>query len=232
MNKLTVIFVLIVMFKAQAIYAAQFIEVSEGSEHKVSISSYELNRIKIQGGEIEGFRALEGDITAAPDKEKGELFIHLPSKYSKNITNIFITSSSGSTFKLMLIPKRIPAEQIFLIERNVTDQVLKISDQYRDKIINFYKEMYIGKTIAGYRVVRKKEKFKKEKLRIKKLISYESETKSGLYGEVFEVKNTSHDSITIQPHEFYQEGVRAVKLDSHMLGKDQTTKMYVISIRG
>ncbi|MDC0857587.1 type-F conjugative transfer system secretin TraK [Rickettsiales bacterium] len=232
MHKIKIIFLLFLVLRTQAVFAAQFIEVSEGSEHKVNISSYELNRIKIQGAKIEGFRALEGDVTASPDKEKGELFIHLPKKYSKKVTNIFVTSSSGSTFKLMLVPKNIPAEQVFLVERNATDEMLKISDQYRDEIISFYKQLYLGKTMHGYSVSTKREKYKKEKLKITKIISYENDAKAGLYGEVFEIKNTAKKPVMLQPHEFYQEGVRAVKLDSHILGKDQTTKMYIISIRG
>lgn len=212
--------------------ATQFVEISEGSEHKVNISSYELNRIKIEGGKIEGFRAIEGDITAVPDTKKGELFLHLPRKFSKKVTNIFLTSASGATFKLMLVPKHIPAEQIFLIERNATDQLLKISGEYRDSIIEFYKNIFSGKSISGYNIIRNKKKYKKNDLKITRLVAYESKGKTGLYGEVFEVKNTSKEIKTLKPNEFYQEGVRAVKIDSHMLGKGQTTRMYIISIKG
>ena len=233
MAKLTIRAAFIIFFLSyKSLFAAQIIEVTNDAEIKAEISSYELNRIKIEGGKIAGFRALEGDLSAVSDTKNGELFIHLPRRYSRKITNLFIISDSGATFKLLLVPKNIPAEQIFLVERSSSDKNLQISDQYRDNIISFYKDIYAQKPIKDYHILAKKKRVKKDGLKITKIITYEPKGKSGLHGEILEVKNKSKEVKIISPQDFFKNGVRAIKLDSHILEVGQTTKLYIISING
>ena len=63
-------------------------------------------------------------------------------------------------------------------------------------------------------------------------VVYEPVSGSGLYGEVFEIKNKSKKDKSLAPANFFKKGVRAIKLDSDILKKNETTKMYIISIRG
>lgn len=217
---------------AKASSAAQIIEVVDDIEIKATISSYELNRIKIEGGRIEGFRALDGDLVAVADAKKGELFIHLPRKYSRKTTNLFLTSDSGATFKLLLVPRNIPAEQIFLVERATRDKKLKIGHDYKSKILKFYKGLYKRSPISDYKISYKKEKSRIDDLKLTKIVTYSPKDKSGLVGEIFEIKNNSSEIKVIRPQDFYQDGVRAVKINDHILEKDQVTQMYIISIRG
>jgi len=216
----------------QVAYAAQIIEVVDDIEIKATISSYELNRVKIEGGRIEGFRALEGDLVAVPDAKKGELFIHLPRKYSRKVTNLFLTSDSGATFKLLLVPRNIPAEQIFLVERATRDKKLEIGNDYRSKILSFYKGLYNRSPIPDYKISYKKKKSKINNLRVTKVATYTAADKAGFVGEIFEIKNRSKEVKIISPQDFYKDGARAIKLNSHILEKGQTTEMYIISING
>lgn len=213
-------------------YAAQIIEVVDDIEIKATISSYELNRVKIEGGKIEGFRALEGDLVAVPDAKKGELFIHLPRKYSGKVTNLFLTSDSGATFKLLLVPRNIPAEQIFLVERATRDKKLAIGNDYRSNILSFYKGLYKRSPIPDYKISYKKKKSKVNGLKLTKVATYTANDKAGFVGEIFEVRNKSKEVKIIRPQDFYKDGARAIKLNSHILEKDQTTEMYIISING
>lgn len=211
-------------------YAAQIIEVVDDIEVKATISSYELNRIKIEGGKIEGFRALEGDLVAVPDQKKGELFINLPRKYSRKVTNVFLTSDSGATFKLLLVPRNIPSEQIFLVERAVRDKKLEIGNNYRSNILKFYKSLYKRAPVSDYKISYKTEKSEIDDLQIKKIVTYTPKDKTGLVGEIFEVKNDSNEIKIIRPQDFHKDGARAIKLNSHILEADQMTEMYIISI--
>src|SRR5690606_33725255 len=144
------------------------------TEVKVQISSYELNRIKIEGGRIEYYPSMDGALEITYEEQKGEIFVSLPSvNYYKNDKgelipiSLFIVSDSGATFKLLLHPEPISARQIFLVEQSAKDD-LKLYNNYEDQLLAFYKNIYSGKSLKDYKVSFKKEKFKKDNLKITK----------------------------------------------------------------
>ena len=231
-NKLRLIsLILIPFFHLNSANAAQIVEVTEDAEVKVVISSYDLNRIKIQGGKVDGFRALKGDLLSVSDSKSGELYVSMPSKYSKKITNLFVTSSSGATFKLLLVPRKIPSEQIFLVEQSSSTNNAggKIYDSYRDDLISFYLKLYQRKVIDSYKISYKKKYIKKKNIKAKRVASYIPTDPKNFKGEIYQIKNRSKEPLMLDAKDFYKNGVRAVKLDKYYLNKGEKTMMYIIS---
>lgn len=219
--------------------SARIVSVADGMAVKVDISSYEHNRIKIEGGRINYYTVKKGALIIEYEKIKGEIFVSLPkiNRYKNEDgdlipISLFVTSDSGSTYQLLLQPKAESAKQIFLVEQSAKDEGMKIYNNYRDQILSFYKSLYSGQSLQGYTVSYRKKRIKKDKLKIIKIATYQPKTGKGLYGEIFEIKNKSKNLKILKPQDFFKEGVRAIKIDSYLLGKGESTRMYVISIRG
>jgi type-F conjugative transfer system secretin TraK len=219
--------------------AAQFIESSDGAEISATISLSELNRIRVEGGKIDGIRISKGILEYSRDEKSGDIFINLL-KRNKRPVNIFLTSDSGSTFKLLLIPKDIPAEQIFLIERVVKNGI-KVFDNYQDQLTSFYKNLYDGITPKDYKV--SNHKFSSlfnslpigkntHDLKIALKSSYIPTKPNNFRGDIYEIRNKSKFSQILNPQNFYQEGIRGIKFDTYLLNPKEVTKMYIISIAG
>lgn len=233
----TKIFTLAILILSSAnLNAAQIIPVADGIEVWVTISASSLNRIKIEGGRIDKSPSVSEDLEITRDEDSGEIYVNLPNRSGKKLYStrtLFIVSDSGETFTLYIKPKNLKAgQQIFLIPQSAKDQELKIYDSYRDQLLTFYKSLYLGTIPQNYKVVHKKQKSKKGKLKIVKITTYNPPANTGFYGEIFEITNKSKELKILKPQDFYQEGIRAVKLDSHLLQKGESTKMYIISIKG
>lgn len=208
--------------------AAQFISVSDGIEISATVSLVELNRLRVEGSKIDGIRVAKGVIEYSRDEKSGDLFINLVRRSYRPI-NIFLTSDTGSTFKLLLIPKDIPAEQIFLIERAAKNGV-HIFDDYQDKLTKFYKSLYDGTTLKDYKISNSSSSNTVGDLKVTLKSSYIPAKPDGFRGDIYEVKNKSKETQTINPQDFYHDGIKAIKFDSYTLNSKEITKMYVISM--
>lgn len=231
-NKLLIIpFLLGIAFVRNA-NAAQFIDVSDGIEVSAVISLNELNRIRIEGGKIDGIRIAKGVIEYSRDEKSGDVFVNLV-KRNRRPVNIFVASSSGSTFKLLLMPKDIPAEQIFLVER-VAKNGVQVFDNYQDQLIDFYKSMQQGITPKDYKFSTQNTIFGEKigDIKIKLKATYSPLKPNNFKGEIYEIKNKSDKVQSLNPQDFYKDGIRAIKFDSYILNPKEITKMYVISIAG
>lgn len=206
--------------------AAQMIPVADKIEVTAVISAHTLNRIKLEGGYIDDVIYSKEDITLR--KVDGEIFVDSLGTGKKTL---WIISKSGIKFRLILKASEtvVLGQQIFLIEQS--GENFRIHDNYRDQLITFYKSIYSDNIPEGYKAVYKKKKFKKDKLKLTRIISYEPSA-PGLYGQVFEIRNKSDQALTLDPADFYKKGIKAIKIDSHLLAEDEVTRMYVISVKG
>ena len=227
--KLSIITFLILLFIDKA-NAAQFIDVSEGAEISATVSLNELNRIRVEGGKIDGIRITKGILEYSRDEKSGDIFINLLRRSRKPV-NVFITSNSGSTFKLLLIPKDIPAEQIFLIER-VAKNGIQIFNNYQDQLTNFYKTLYTGIAPKDYKVSNHNSSNNVGDFKIVLKSSYVPSKPNNFRGDIYEVKNKSKIIQILNPQNFYRDGMRAIKFDSYVLNPKEATRMYIISIAG
>ena len=210
--------------------AAQFIDVSDGVEINATISLTEINRIRVEGSRIEGIRVAKGVIEYSHDEKSGDIFINL-SKRSRRPVNMFISSNSGSTFKLLLMPKDIPSEQIFLVER-VAKNGVQIFNNYQDQLVDFYKTLYNGLASKGYKVSSHNSSSRVGDLKVTLKSSYIPLKPNNFRGDIYEIRNKSKQIQLLNPQDFFKEGVRAIKFDSYILNPKEVTKMYIISIAG
>ncbi|MFT4718437.1 MAG: hypothetical protein ACI9IL_000769 [Rickettsiales bacterium] len=236
------IFILIAIFYSNVSFSAQLIKVSPDISVKANISAYELNRLNISGGKILDIIVKKGDLIIDRNKETNDIYLSLPYSKSRSIINIFVVSESNHTYQLLLIPKRIPSEQIFLIENSIDDKKLQIKDDYRDEIISFYKTIYNKELHPDYKISKSKRRFKdlsknqkrqfrKNKIKLYKTLSYTPKSHSGLYGKIIEVYNKSKKDFKLKEEHFSNNHIKAIKFNEDVIKPGKRTLAYLISIK-
>jgi len=220
--------------------ATQNLKVFDNSEVIARISSSEINRFSIPNSKIDSYQIAKGEVVITPDIKKGEIYISLIHKNSTKPVNIFISSQTGATFKLLLLPKKITAQQIFLIENkpNMVKSEYQNNDQ---ELISFFKDISTNKTPKGYNSKHHKKtiKFSKlskkypilEYLKFTSLITTDAHQGQTYIGKKFKVKNKSKEPIILKESYFYDDGVMAVNLDNSLILPQQEIIMYVISFK-
>lgn len=220
--------------------SVQNIKVFNNTEVIARISSSEINRISIPNYKIESYQIAKGEATITPDVKKGEIYLSLIYKNSTKPINLFISSETGSTFKVLLIPKKITSQQIFLIENkpNLTTSNYQNNDQ---ELINFFKDISANKIPQGYeaKYSKKRVKFRQlqhkypilKDLKITKLTTIESNQSKTYIGQKFTVQNKSKNKINLKEHYFYQDGTLAVNLTQRVIEPKSSVVMYVISLK-
>jgi type-F conjugative transfer system secretin TraK len=214
----------------QNIDAAQFIDVADGAEITATISLTELNRIKIMSDKIDGIRVAKNIIEYSRDEKSGDVYINLIRKSRKPV-NLFVSSQSGSTFKLLLMPKDIPSEQIFLIEKN-NPEGLQVLNDYQDELIEFYKSLSLGIAPKDYKISKSGSNTTLGDLKMTFKFAFTPLKPNGFKGEVYEIKNKGSKTQILNSADFYRDGVRAVRFNNQTLNPKETTLVYIISIVG
>ena len=114
----------------QNTYALQESIVGSDSEVECVVSNKELNRIKVTNDRIRAVRVNSGEIEILEDKYLGEVYLKT---LIHNPINMFVTTEKGYTYKLNLVPKKHPSEQIILTNialiHNQKQDLIEASDE-------------------------------------------------------------------------------------------------------
>jgi len=178
MKKLTSLYILGVFLIAPA-KAAQIIEVLPDQEIQAFVAQHDLSRIKVTNDRIRAVRANEGEIEVADDPILGEVYVAVK---TPNPISIFITTEKNDTYKLLLISKKVPSEQIFLVPKG-TQQKDKNSNFDETKLI---KAMIRESDIDGFRISRISSNIELFGISFKQLAEYKGKTITGYVLEVDE----------------------------------------------
>ena len=232
--------ILIMLFIPAQANAEQIKAMSNDSEATAVISNYDLSRVKIINDKIKTIRYNNGELSVAEDNDLGEIYIRPTNTGTTKNINLFLISEKGNVYKLLLVPKKTPSEQIFIKHRNnysdwtggtgggnTDGQSLNFDDPYKTTIITLIKSMTNREPLAKFTIEERDNeniKFRKG-LKIKWEISYLS---NNLTGEIFSVKNISKKEITINEEDFLSKGILAVKVDKLTLQPNEITSLYLV----
>jgi len=213
-------------------FAAQVKDVVTDGEVEAFIASDELSRIKVISDRIRSVKANHGEVELLEDTALGEVYIrpkmHVP-------VNMFITTERDYTYKLLLLPKKIPSEQIFIRNKQIeeSEQNKVKSENFKEEVISLIKAMSNSEDLVGFAREEVDKTKEAEKLQKEKENSIEASQKltyrgARLYGEVLEIKNASSEEFTLSPEIFNTEGLIALSIEKSELMPEEATKVYMV----
>lgn len=223
------IIILIVALNNQSL-AMQNKEVNDGDEFSAVISKNDLNRIKVANDKIRDIKSNNQELDLSVDEKNGEVFLRVANGYENKPINIFILTQQNQTYKGILYPKAIPAEQIILTNDNIAFSptfLNKINHKntYEKEILELMSAMSKGLKIENYQI----KKFAKY-IDIGDLSMRRQEIYKGLAltGEIYLIKNPSKQIINLDEKIFYKNGVKAIKINKRELLPSEQTEIFII----
>jgi conjugal transfer pilus assembly protein TraK len=238
-------------------WALQNIAVRDGASEVVRIAAKEPTRIKLDRGQIDD---LIGDIRSADRNPNGRLIVEQtgdPSEIfvrpapadgmeeeARRPINVFLKTSTGKTFGLLLQPVDMPADQVFLRERAnesgspaaarplpqaMPDAPLPANANYLRAIKALWYAMASNLAPAGIEVRdtgRELALWKEVRLVQRRL-----HVGRQWQGETYELTNVSAEPLLLAEREFDREGVVFVSIETHRLAPGETTWVWVVRQR-
>ena len=193
-------------------HAIQFKETAPDGEIEAIISIDDISRIKVIADGITSLKINEGQLETLYEEVSGDVFIR-PSLSSLDPMSAFITTKRGFTYKILLTPESVPAEQIFIHNSEAVIASVAIAAK-RD-----------SKPLEGY--VRKEASiplFAKTKMQILQ----STYTGRSLQGSVYQYRNTSKDPMILSAETFKEYDLKALSLDKDHLEPGDTATVYIV----
>ncbi len=224
---------LFICLGSQIVLANQIKIADDSSEIRASISANEINRIKTIGDRIRAVKKNDGEFSLSIDEELGDVYLTNANPYNKPL-NLFINTEKGFTYKLLLLPKNIPSEQIFIKNDSITlnetnEKRAVVSRLDYPNLINLYKHLASDQLLAGYVLENKQSKsftLKNLKLTLnKKLIGKK------YIGEVYLLENKDKKEITLTENLFSNPDTIIVSFKNFKLKAKAHTLLYLIKER-
>lgn len=216
---------------ASPAYALQNLEGDDGATLIGKVSEKEPTRIAVDQGRVLSLRVREGTLNIDADDETGQVFVTVPAG-TKNPINGFLTTNSGRTYTLVLMPTDIPADSI-IIKQSKLKSKTALTGQ------NDFKNNAYEKAVKRLMVVMANDEVPDDmevrelaqKIALWKEASMTLErqyTVDNIVGESYVVTNTSNAAMVLDEREFYRKGVSAVAIDQHNITPGSGTRVYVI----
>lgn len=199
--------------------AKQTKEVGADGEIEAFISADELSRIKVLNDRIKSIKANQGDMELLEDNNLGEVYLR-PAKPGRVPVNMFITTEKGHTYKLLLIPQKMPSEQIFIKGK---EEPAKLSG--KGAVVSLIKDMRARVESAGFNRKVVDEVIDIDGNKYHRIAIYQSPK---VVGEVLEFHNSSEEHFRITPEVFTNLKIQALSIDKHELNPGERTFIYVI----
>lgn len=203
-------------------YALQVKKVKDNETVSATASLSDITRIAVKDDRIKRLRGNKGAYLHENDEEKGEIFIQ-PAQ-SKAFT-VLLETEKGKHFTLLLNPLKVPGDTLMLIPQGEYDAKMPEKNYIGESVL-FYLVKAMHKDILpeGYHMQRKtSQAYLLENLKARLLSVYRN---GFLQGEVFEVENTSHQTMTLSEQDFFKPKTRVISIVSRTLQPQQITKLY------
>ena len=231
MKKLLFINFLFFLFLSNASFAAQIKDLEDGDEFSAEISRTDLNRIKVVGDRIRDVKINNMELDVSLDEKVGEVYIRAAHSAENKPINIFIITQQNFTYKGILYPKSIPAEQIIvrndMVHVGGDMEVTKIGkNSYEQQIISLMKAMREKKHLESYQIKYEKKYVDLGDLSMRRSTVYKGQN---FIGEIFVLKNSTSQVLNLEEKIFFKNGVKAVKIEKPDLLPDETTEILVIN---
>jgi len=231
MKKLLFINFLFFLFLSNSSFAAQIKDLEDGDEFSAEISRTDLNRIKVVGDRIRDVKINNMELDVSLDEKVGEVYIRAAHSAENKPINIFIITQQNFTYKGILYPKSIPAEQIIVRNDMVPVggdmEVTKVGkNSYEQQIISLMKAMREKKRLESYQIKYEKKYVDLGDLSMRRNTVYKGQN---FIGEIFVLKNSTSQVLNLEEKIFFKNGVKAVKIEKPDLLPDETTEILVIN---
>ena len=219
--------------------ATQLIENSNNQHVQVNISARETNRLAIEGRRIVNVvPGQAGMLKAKKDEAQGVLYFALDPEFSAAGTvTLFVDDDQGITYKLILVPRAISAEEIILrppvdksaaaqravtadgraasYERRIKDVMLVMTDDELPD--NAAEKIDVNKEVPLWKEGR--------------LILASQYLMGNFVGEKYKLTNVSSSDMILVEQELYRRGVRAVSVKNQTLAPGDATDIYIVRER-
>ncbi len=217
-------------------HALQIKQATENGQITAIVSAQEISRVSLSKDRI---RMVNGDpeVDITHDSETGDVYLKPATAPLTKPLNLFISTEKGFTYQLLLMPEKVPSEQIIIRNEDAFDgsedaQVWESKTTFHATIIDVLKATIGGVNLpAGY----KKEVFKKEDVdRREHLILSRKYAISGsaLQGIALEVRNTGKITTTLSERDLYSPEQAAIYLPHRKLEPGATVTVYLVRRRG
>jgi len=210
--------------------AIQNKEVNDGDEFNAVISRNDLNRIKVVNDKIRDIKSNNQELDLNVDEKNGEVYLRVASAYENKPINIFILTQQNQTYKGILYPKLIPAEQIILNNENIglaNNYLNKINNKnsYEKEILELMNAMRRGQKIENYQIKRNSKYIDLGDLSMKRSEIYKG---VNMTGEVYIIKNSTKQILNLDEKFFYKNGVKAIKIEKRELLPSEQSQVFII----
>ena len=204
--------------------SAQEFTVKDSSEILGSISNMESNRLSLGGDRVSHvIRTDTSSYQIKNDPDTGDIFL-LPNRKTNKPQNLFISSEQGYTYKLILVPSAVPAQQILLhnpaLDRK---EETKGESQYYSYLAEKIKQLALQPFSRRAKVLLKKQT---ATYTVSLLTRIEEGSLVFFKGVV---TNTSPHTITVNKNTIRFKGRRALWIASTVL-QPKTETQFVIAI--
>lgn len=229
--KKSLISLLLFLYITDVVFATQTKNLEDGDEFTAEISKSEINRIKVSGDRIRSVQNNEGELNISRDDRLGEVYIRTTSFSQNKPINLFIVTEQNFTYKALLYPKAIPSEQIIIKNDSVVansdaDVMKSTKNSYETQIIDLFKAMRTKKKIDGYNIKQDRQYIDLGDIGMRRIMTYKGQN---FMGEIFILKNSSNQILSLEEKIFFKNGVRAIKIEKNSLLPDEVTEIFVVS---
>lgn len=228
--KIKATLIILLLIFANEAKAIQNKELNDGDEFNAVISRNDLNRIKVVNDKIRDIKSNNQELDLSVDEKNGEVYLRVASGYENKPINIFILTQQNQTYKGILYPKLIPAEQIILNNENIgiaNNYLNKINNKnsYEKEILELMSAMRGGQKIENYQIKRNSKYVDLGDLSMRRSEIYKG---LNMTGEIYIIKNSTKQIFNLDEKFFYKNGVKAIKIEKRELLPSEQSQVFII----
>lgn len=223
------------------VWGAQATQVVEGATERhveVGISAKEQNRLAVAGRQIVTVvPSSKGAITYQKDEAQGALYFALSGSTPEGATvTLFVGDEKGQTYKIILVPRSIPGEEIILqppVSRNVyggdSNAAAGKATAYQRRAKEL--TLLMADDHAGGRMEKILVNQEIPLWKEGRLVYVSRMVDAELVGETYSLTNTSPSPLVLVEQELYRKGVRTVAVEFHTLAPGDATDIFIVRDR-
>lgn len=219
--------------------ATQLIENADKQHVQVNISARESNRLAVEGRRIANVvPGQAGQIVGKKDEAQGVLYFSLNPEAPVNGTvTLFVTDEQNTTYKLILVPRAIAAEEVILrppADKTAAAKKASVADgratSYQRKLKDLVLVMADDELQDG--TVDKVDVNKEVPLwKEGRLILEAKFMQADFVGEKYRLTNVSSTDMLLVEQELFRRGVRVVSVRNQTLAPGDSTYIYIVRER-
>lgn len=216
-------------------YAYKLIEAQDNQTYYVDASAKDTNRITIENGRLRKVMGKTADFIMEKDDKTGQFLARF--RDDKKTSSLVVIAEDGRTYTLVMKPIDIPAESFVLRDESVQRKPKLSETGKKDNLEKSVRDLMLFMAGSNSRTVSNRvyqdDKQNLEELGLwkdTKFFIVSSFVSGNLVGDKYRLYNVGDKPITVAEQEFYQKGVVAVSVQSHVLDAGRDTFVYVVKL--